>query len=160
MFERVLVPLDGSSLALCALKYATEVAQRFEAECILMQVVKPATPVIAAGPSGVAAYPAGSEITALEEDKRNIASANRYLSRKARGIKSQDMPVSYVVIVGDPAQSIMTFAKKEHIDLIVMSTHGKSGLKRAIIGSVADEVIREPGIPVLAIRPKRQQTKK
>ncbi|HEY92485.1 MAG TPA: universal stress protein [Dehalococcoidia bacterium] len=63
------------------------------------------------------------------------------------------MPTSYDVVIGDPAQSIMEFDKKERMDLIVMSTHGKSGLKRAIMGRVADAVIRDSGKPVLVIRP-------
>lgn len=160
MFKRLLVPLDGSRLGLQALRYATEIAQRFGAEIALLQVIKPATPVIAAGASGVASTPAGSEIVALEEDKRNTARARRYLNRKVRQIKSQDIAGSCNVVVGDPAQSIMALSKKERIDMIVMSTHGKSGLKRAILGSVADAVIRESGKPVLVIRPQSRGKKR
>lgn len=155
MFKRILVPLDGSRFGLRALRYATDVARRFEAEVILLQVVKPTTPIIAEGPAGVAS-PLGSEIAlqaAVEEDKRNAARARRYLNEKVRGIKSQGMVGSYSVVVGDPSQSIISFSRKERIDLIVMSTHGKSGLKRAIMGSVADSVIRGSGKPVLVIRP-------
>jgi len=155
MFKRLLVPIDGSRFGLRALRYATEVARRFEAEVMLLQVIKPTTPVIADGPPGVGS-PVGSEIAmqaAAEEDESNAARAKRYLNGKVRGVKSQGMVGSYSVIVGDPSRSIIAFAQKERIDLIVMSTHGKSGLKRAIMGSVADAVIRESGKPVLVIRP-------
>ena len=162
MFKRLLVPLDGSRFSSRVLKYASEIAHRFGAEAILIQVVKPATPV--ATTTGMApgiASPSTAELTvqvALEEDKRNTARAKRYLSGKVREIRSRDIKASYQVVVGDPAQSIiMDFAQKEHIDLVVMSTYGKSGLKRAIMGSVADAVIRESGKPVLVIRPRTKK---
>jgi nucleotide-binding universal stress UspA family protein len=56
--------------------------------------------------------------------------------------------------VGDPAGSIMAYAKKSKADLIIMTTHGKSGIIRAVMGSVADEVVRKSGKPVLVTRPK------
>ena len=161
MFKRILVPLDGSRFGSRALQYATEVAQHFDAEVVLIQVVKPATPV--ATTTGIDAgmgSPAAAEITmqaALEEDKRNSTLAKRYLSGKIRGMKPRDIKGSYQVVVGDPAQSIMSFAQKEHIDLIFMTTHGKSGLKRAFMGSVADAVIRESGKPVLVVRPRTKK---
>lgn len=156
MFKRLLVPLDGSPFALQALPYATEVAQRFDAEVILVQVIKPATFVIAAGaPGGVS--PAASEIAvqaAREADKRNAAQAKRYLSDKVRAMKSQHVESSYQVLVGDTARSIIEFSEKENVDLVVMTTHGKSGLKRAVMGSIADAVIRQSGKPVLVVRPQ------
>ena len=161
MFRRLLVPLDGSRFGSRALQYATEVAQHFDAEVVLMQVVEPTTPVATAtGMAPGMGSPATAEITmqaALEEDKRNSTRAKRYLSRKIRGMKPRDIKGSYQVVVGDPAQSIMSFAQKEHIDLIVMTTHGKSGLKRAFMGSVADAVIRESGKPVLVFRPRTKK---
>jgi nucleotide-binding universal stress UspA family protein len=109
-----------------------------------------------------AASPATAEIAvqaALEEEKRNAARAKRYLSSKVREIRSKDIKVSYQAVVGDPAQSIMEFSKKEYVNLVVMTTHGKSGLKRAVMGSVADAVIRESGKPVLVVRPQTSSKK-
>lgn len=158
MFKKILVPLDGSRFSSRAIRYASEIARRFNAKLIFIQVVPPTTPVPTTTgiPPGVES-PAAAEIsmqTALFEDKKNVTSAKRYLSRKVRDIKPEGIKASYNVIVGDPSSSIMLFSKKEHIDLIVMTTHGKSGLKRAILGSVADTVIRESGKPVLVIRTK------
>jgi len=96
---------------------------------------------------------------ALEADKRNAARAKRYLRDKVRSIRSRHTKASYQVAIGDPAQSIMEFSKKGKIDLVVMTTHGKSGLKRAIMGSIADVVIRESGKPVLVIRPQTSSKK-
>ena len=156
MFKRILVPLDGSRFASRALRYAAEVAQRFGAEVVLIQVIKPATSVIDAGaPVGVSV--AGSEIAvqaALEADKRNAARAKRYLSGKVRAIRSRHIQSSYRVLIGDIAHSVIEFSEKQSIDLVVMTTHGKSGLRRAVMGSVADVVIRESGRPVLVIRPQ------
>ena len=156
MFKRLLVPLDGSPFASQALPYAAEIAQRFGAEVVLVQVVKPATFIIAAGaPGGVS--PAASEIAvqaARETDKRNVARARRYLSDKVRTMTSQRIESSYHVLVGDTARSVIEFSEKENIDMVVMTTHGKSGLKRAVMGSIADALIRQSGKPVLAIRPQ------
>jgi len=161
MFKRLLVPLDGSRFGSRALRYATEVALRFEAQVILIRVIRPATPVIATGAQNVVS-PAESEIAvqaALEADKRNTARAKRYLRGKIRAIRSRNIKASYQVAIGNPAQSIIEFSKKEKISLIVMTTHGKSGLKRAVIGSIADVVIRESGKPVLVIRPQTSRKK-
>jgi nucleotide-binding universal stress UspA family protein len=161
MFKRLLVPLDGSRFASRALRYAAEVAQRFSAEVILIQVINPATSVIDAGaPVGVS--PVGSEIAvqaALEADKRNVARAKRYLSGKVRAIRTRHIQSSYRVLMGDTAHSIIEFSEKENIDLVVMTTHGRSGLKRAVMGSIADVVIRESGKPVLVIRPQTSSKK-
>jgi nucleotide-binding universal stress UspA family protein len=163
MFKRIIVPLDGSRFGLRALRYATEVARHFSAEVILLQVVKPEVPTIpASGALPGMENSVSAEIAvqvALEEDKRNTARAKRYLRGKIQGIKSQDIKASYRVVVGEPAQSIMEFSQKEHVDLIVMTTHGKSGFRRAIMGSVADKVIRESGKPVLVVRPKTSSKK-
>jgi len=61
--------------------------------------------------------------------------------------------------MGDIARSIIEFIEKENTDLVVMTTHGKSGLRRAVMGSIADVVIRESGKPVLVIRPQTSSKK-
>ena len=158
MFKRLLVPLDGSRFGSRAIRYAADVAQKFSAEIILLQVVKPATPVpVSSTVAPGMGSPQSAEIameTALDVEKRERARARRYLRGKVRNLESRNIKASYQVLVGDPAQSIMDFADKKKADLVVMTTHGKSGLKRAIMGSVADSVIRESGKPVLVVRPQ------
>ena len=161
MFKRLLIPLDGSRLASRALRYAAEVAECFSAEVILIQVVRPATFIVDAG-APVGMGPAASAIAvqaAHEADKRNAARARRYLSGKVAAMRSRSIRASYYVLMGDAARSIMELSEKENIDLVVMTTRGKSGLKRAIMGSVADVVIRESGKPVLVIRPQTSSKK-
>jgi len=158
VFKRILVPLDSSRFSSQALRYATKIAQQFDADIILMQVVHSATPIAATdGDFETAENPSTTKIAidiAIIEDNRHVVLAKRYLSRKMREISSHGIKGSYHVVVGNPSQSIIEFAWGKHIDLVVMTTHGKSGLKRAIMGSVADTVIRESGKPVLVIRPK------
>jgi nucleotide-binding universal stress UspA family protein len=149
MFKRLLVPLDGSRFGSRAVRYAIEIAHYFDAEVILLHVIQSAIPSIQTPTS-----PEIAARAAFEADKRNTARAKRYLSRKVRAIKSQDIKASYQVIIGDPAQSIMEFTENGKIDLVVMTTHGRSGLRRAVMGSVADSVIRKSGLPILVIRPQ------
>ena len=157
MFKKILVPLDGSRFASRSLKYATEIAQKFNAEIILLQIEKPATPIpVSDGPQPGIQSPSAAKIAvqiALDEDKRNLSKARRYLSRKVRDIKSKKIACSYHVDIGKPAESIILYAWKKKIDLIIMTSHGKSGIIRAVMGSVVDEVVRNSGKPVLVIRP-------
>lgn len=157
MFRHILVPLDGSRFGSRAIRYATDIARRFGAEITLLQVAKRPTPIVpTTGISPGIADPSTAEMAAeaaIKEEKSNVARARRYLSGKARGIKSKNIKTSYQVTLGDPSRSIMDFSRKKNVDLIVMTTHGKGGLKRAVMGSVADAVIRESGKPVLVVRP-------
>ena len=105
----------------------------------------------------VGVSPAASAIAvqaAHEADKRNAAHARRYLSGEVRAMGSRHIQSSYHVLIGDAARSLMEFSERENTDLVVMTTRGKSGLKRALMGGVADVVIRESGKPVLVIRPQ------
>ena len=81
----------------------------------------------------------------------------QYLSGKVRKLKPRGIKAEYNVIVGDPAQSIMRFAQKDHIDLLIMTTHGKGGIKRAVMGSITGEVVRESGKPVLVVNPQARR---
>jgi len=158
MFTRILVPLDGSRFGGAALKYATDLAGRYGAEIILMQSVVPATPAaIPATPEGTmsAAVVQTAVQAARVEDRRNTVKARRYLQRKAREAAARGVKCSYKNVMGQPAPSIMRLCRAEDADLIVMSSHGKGGLKRAFMGSVSDEVVRQSRVPVLVIRPAR-----
>jgi nucleotide-binding universal stress UspA family protein len=97
--------------------------------------------------------------TAFVQDRKNMVTARRYLDKKAEELTELGTSNTSFVLFGDPAESILEFLKKEHIDLVVMTTHGKSRLKRAILGSVTDSVIRESGKPVLVVRPETSSNK-
>ena len=158
MFKRILVPLDGSQLSGRALPYATEIAQRFRAEVILLRVVPP-TPIPPMGAQTLPEVIEKVEKEASEKDRRNVASARRYLQRNLQQLVAHGIRSSQHVVVGAPAKSIVEFSHGRDVDLVVMTTHGRSELKRALLGSVSDEVIRESGMPVLTIRPQRRYKK-
>ena len=127
MFQTVLVPVDGSPLAERALLYARRLAHDSNGRIVLLQVV-----------------PASANADAT------IRTATLYLENLITQFSesSFDRPV---VTAGDPASSILAEVEFHGIDLIVMSTHGRSGLGRWIYGSVADAVIRRAAVPVLLV---------
>jgi len=163
MFKRILVPLDGSRASAKALPYAIEIAQRFGAELILLQAVSVTPSPMLTVPAGVGISSVATQMAqeaALAEEKRGIARARRYLSDKLRLVTSRGVTGSFHVVTGTPANSILEFCKKEKVALVVMTTSGKSGIKRALLGSVADQLIRDSTVPELVIRPEMKRKSK
>lgn len=162
MFRHILVPLDGSRLGTRALHYAIDIAQRYGAKITLVRAVTPTTIVPPTGTAFGVTSPTAAEMTFEEAerlDNLNVSRARRYMNTKLREVKARGIEGNYKVLLGDAAEAIMKQCKREKADLIVMTTHGRSGIKRAILGSVADKVIRESGDPVLVIRPIRRRHK-
>ena len=144
----VLVPLDGSKLAEAALAPAQVLAQHLGSEVILLEVVPP-PPVSAYGDgSFVAAFDPREEL-ALDED---------YLSKIAARLKPDVRQVRIRTDVGPPATIIADTASREHADLIVMATHGRSGLARVVVGSVATGTLHRARIPLLLVGPAALQS--
>ena len=144
IFKRIVVPLDGSRLSTQAITYAIEVGKRFEAEIILVHVI----------PSPVSAMT--RQITDGEspdpEDVDNASYAKRYLMDWDQSIKAQGVKVSFEVMSGTPAKEILQLSEAQQASLIVMMSHGYGSFKRAIMGSVADEILRHSSTPVLIIK--------
>jgi nucleotide-binding universal stress UspA family protein len=156
MFKKILVPLDGSRLSSKALPYADELARKFNGEVTLLRVVKPTTPVIITDPSGIGGS-MGAQVSieaARITDKQNTTNAERYLHTQVKRLKDKGIKATSLVIVGGYAESIIKCYHKNRMSIVVMTTHGRSGFKRAILGSVADKVIHEPGLSVLVVHPK------
>ena len=156
MFERIIVPLDGSRLSAQAIPYAAEVGKRFDAEVILVRVLPQAGLSFAA--QGIVTEDAvATDIIPQEarmKDVDNASNAKRYLMNWAASLKAQGIKVSYQVTIGSPAKSILELAQAQQASLIVMMSHGRGAFKRAIMGSVADEILRGSHLPVLIVRPK------
>ena len=156
MYAKILVPLDGSKLAEVVLPYVQEVARRFDSEVTLIQVVAPLSKLVAetmpAGlePTGAAAA-VGLE-AASEALKAEREGARSYLEGVAGRLKAQKIKVSTEVVEGGAGDTIVECAHHHGMDLIAMSTHGRSGLLRLVFGSVADQILRQAGTPVLLIR--------
>ncbi|MBN1189259.1 MAG: universal stress protein [Dehalococcoidales bacterium] len=143
MFERILVPLDGSELAEVALPYATELAGRLASDVTLVYV-------------GESPRDSNQNIRESYMDKM-LAATQRGVERFLEEPGKQEIQVKSEILFGYPAETIVDYAEKMDAGLIVMSTHGRSGLSRWTLGSVADKVIRATSRPVELIRAKGAQ---
>lgn len=150
MFDKILVCLDGSPLAEQILPYAMAQAQCFHSEMVLLHIVAGSyftVPGVPGAAGGQIRTPGSLHHLQQEEDE-----AGKYLDNLAESLREQGIEVSTEIIQGDPGASIIAFANEIDIGLIAIATHGRSGLGRAILGSVADYVTRNSRLPVLLIR--------
>ena len=142
MFERILVPLDGSSIAERAIPAAARIARAFGGSVILLSVVaSPITP-------GKFSVPEEYPKTSTEEERD---SATTYLRGIAQSDKLAGIAAEVQTLVGATAPTILSATQSLHADLIVLSTHGYTGFKRWRLGSVAEKVIRHAQIPVFVL---------
>jgi nucleotide-binding universal stress UspA family protein len=156
MFEKILVCLDGSEFAEQILSFVTEEALHFRSKIILLHVV--AEPVvIAPGIPGASAIPVETK-GMLEHMKKEQDEAAVYLGKIAEGLRQKGLETEPVVVTGPTGDTIINYANDNDVGLIAIATHGRSGLGRAVFGSVADYVLRESGLPVLLIRPRIAQS--
>ena len=145
MYQKILVPLDGSPLAEQAIPYATELCKG-STEVTLFQVVH--LPLPLAAPDVSIATP----MPDLQELKQE---AIDYLESLAQRLREDGVHVKTDAVERDVvADAIVEYAEEHGIDLIVMTTHGRSGLSRLVFGSVAESVVRHAPCPVLLIRAK------
>ena len=140
MYEKILIPLDGSALAEVALPYAEELAGRLDSEVTLVYV------------SELTKDPY-QHIHQFYLDKM-VETTNQGAERYPKKSERRATSVKSVILVGNPAEEIVDYADKADIGLIVMATHGQSGIKRWFLGSVADKVVRATKRPVALIRAK------
>ena len=147
MYKRILLPLDGSERAEQALPSALAQARCFEAELVLLRVFEP-LPVDCCVPP-VVLDQAAKQASALSRD---------YLQRIAADLQECSIPVRVATVEGRPEQEILRFAEENQVDLIVMSTHGRSEVSRLLMGSVADHVVRTTNVPVLLVRSSEVET--
>jgi nucleotide-binding universal stress UspA family protein len=146
---RVLVPLDGSELAEHALPFATRLAHSFECPLLLLRVVPPVS-VAGAGPANTQVQ--------LAAQGRELRTARTYLgSIRKRLAREADLPVESMVLHGAPSRELVRMAGSHTGSVLVLSTHGRNGFMRALLGSVAVDLVRESPIPVLVIPPRAWQ---
>jgi nucleotide-binding universal stress UspA family protein len=163
MYKKILVPLDGSKLAECALPHVEELAKGCEAEEVILVSVTEhvqgyraleGADQPAAGPMGgwwEPSQPLGQRLVPEAFGKKE-KQAQRYLDRIAKTMSAKGINVSTEVLLWKPAEAIVGYAKQSGCDLIVMASHGRSGLSRWAYGSVADKVLRGSCIPVLMVK--------
>ena len=148
MFQKILVCLDGSKLAEQILPYAAEQATRFGSSLVLFQVVSLAS---VPTPTGIESIPVAVPNDQLADAE---AAAKDYLDSLALPLREKGLKVQCATMIGHPAESIVSHAEENGFDLVALATHGHSGLRRLVFGSVADYVIRKAGLPILLIKPK------
>ncbi|MDP2729943.1 MAG: universal stress protein [Dehalococcoidales bacterium] len=148
MYDKILVPLDGSQLAECVLPHVETVARGCgTSEVIFLRVVEPVMIPVTAE----------EDISSLSQKEIDIingeirTSAENYLGKLVKSLKYDGVNIRWEVTSGKATESITEYAVKNKVDLIAIATHGRSGVSRWIWGSVAERVLRSAGVPVLMI---------
>lgn len=142
MYQRIVVPLDGSKTAESILPFVLEIAGPLDIEVVLLRVVVPIPPSVVEG----------SREVVVEDAEARRAEAARYLDVLAAELRDRGVRVRTVVRRGDPVAEIASAARELDVDLVAMTTHGRSGLGRLLFGSVAEAVLRSTDLPVLMMR--------
>lgn len=145
MQPKILVPLDGSALAERALEQAEKIGKALGYEVILFRVVQ--NPLADAPEAG----PATEESVAME----TIANASAYLQQIASRLEGKGIKTRFEVGEGPAYTGILGLAHKEDVGFIIMSTHGRTGLTRALMGSVAEKVVYTTKRPVMLVKPEK-----
>jgi nucleotide-binding universal stress UspA family protein len=143
----ILLPTDFSECAECALPYATQLARAAGARLVCLYVVEPMMP-----PVGYA--PVAEPLPAVDVSEQLQQSAERELPKLAEREECAGLDVEELIVHGEAAAEIVRVAAERAVDLIVISSHGRTGLGRMIFGSTAESVVRHAHCPVLVVKPK------
>jgi nucleotide-binding universal stress UspA family protein len=154
MYERILVPLDGSRVGEAALSdvenLASKLAPNTQVEIILLQVISDLT-------YDYLTDDIAAQLPYNETDMKKIRKMSQnYLNKLAKGLRDKGFKVSTMVSEGHAAEEIKNAAQKTNADLIAMSTHGRSGFRRWAMGSITDKVLHDSTIPVLTVRARQK----
>jgi nucleotide-binding universal stress UspA family protein len=144
MFDHILVPLDGSKLAECVLPHVVAIARPFRSQVTLLQVLE----------AGSEHTTAGSFVDPFRW-QLGIAETEAYLDGVARSLGDAGIGTQRVILEGCPARQIVEFARSHDVDLIVLSSHGRSGLSRWNLNSVAYKVVSLAYLSVMIVRAYR-----
>ena len=142
MYRRILVPLDGSKVAEGVLPHAKSLAYSEGAELILLTVAANPALDFAFSDPGIAQ-------SAVEEQEER---SQKYIGEIENDLKVAGFKTSIVLRVGSVAETILEVAEELHVDVIAMSTHGRTGPARWLLGSIAERVVHNSKVPVLLIR--------
>lgn len=140
MFNHILIPLDGSSLAECVLPHVVAIARAFEAQVTVLRVVEQP--------------PAIGQTRSVDPLSWNIvkSEAEAYLSGVALRLEEVDLRVDSVLLEGHAAESVIQFAHDKDVDLIMLSSHGRSGLSGWNVSSVVQKILLRSYLPMMIVR--------
>ena len=146
MYKKVLVPLDGSKVAEAALNHMRKLAKAgLIGELVILKVVDMPIPI--AMPIAVEE---GFDFSGYED--LYFKEAKKYLQNVESQLKNEGINVKSEIILGRAVSTILEYQKENNIDLIIMATHGHSGVTRFLLGSVANKVVQSSQAPVLLVR--------
>jgi nucleotide-binding universal stress UspA family protein len=143
-FRKILLPVDGSEASLEAVTPAEKVAALYDSEVVLLHAMPPWPPAGAVLPGMEAGMPEPQPIPNPDQDPATEKAAAR--------LRHAGLAVVRRTVAGDPAAEIVDLSHASGVDLIVMATHGRSGVARWMLGSTAERVVRSVGVPVLLVR--------
>ena len=149
MYNKILVPLDGSPLAECVLPHVEAIARGCGVRNVtFLRIVEPFYMTDGGDVSGFSM----DMFDRVNAEKQ--AAAEKYLRELVARTSYDGVNVEWQAYIGRPADEIIEFCRKNSVDLIAIATHGRSGVSRWVWGSVADRVLRSACAPVLMVRPK------
>ena len=154
MQERILVPLDGSKVGEAALPFVEDIVSKLspklKVEVTLLQVVTSLTHYVVAGEVAAPVPYTEREVELIKQRSKE------YLDKAGEGLKSKGAIVKTKVSTGNAVEAIIEAADEINADLIAMSTHGRSGLRRLAFGSITAKVLREANVPILTVRAPKE----
>jgi nucleotide-binding universal stress UspA family protein len=154
MYKKILVPLDGSQYSQCVLEHVKTIALAFKVpEVVVFRAVEPLPDDVRNNLVELG----GEQIPKLESKRNN--EAQDYVSAMAKTLGQEGLHARGEVAHGKAAEEIVNYAEKNKFDLIIMSTHGRTGDTKQAMGSVAERVINHSGVPVQLISPRECRTK-
>jgi nucleotide-binding universal stress UspA family protein len=145
MYRKIMVPLDGSQVAECVIPHIEAIAGKSAARVELVTVIEPLE------------IPTRGQIALSDDDIKQIDAegkneAGKYLKQVASRLKQAGINAESVILSGKAADSLVRYAVNNGVDLIIMATHGRSGISKIFWGSVAEKILRATDIPVLLIK--------
>ena len=138
--KKILFPTDFSESAENASHYAISLAQKYGGKIYAVHVIEPFTYTVDFGIDYSAQY------------KEMETSAKKLLNEIVASLKKSKIDVEGVLLSGEPFVEIIKYAKKKQVNLIIMATHGRTGIEHMLMGSVAEKVVRKSPCPVLSIK--------
>lgn len=139
MYDDILIPVDGSSVAENAAKYAIQEAKFHDATLHVISVIT------------IQVYESPEANLAQHGQEQLEEMAENFIEEITSQVDEEEVEVVSEVLVGQPPSEICTYAESNDMDLIVMGTHGRSGVKRVLLGSVAERVVRTSDVPVMTV---------
>ncbi len=147
MYDNILVPTDGSAASRSAVDQAVDLAEKYDATVHALYVFDVDATNLALGTEQVERIRRG-KLDEMPEVREKADEATGYVAQIAG---DHGVPVEEHVTAGEPARAIRKFVEDNDVDLVVMGSHGRSGLSRVVLGSVAEKVLRRTRLPVLVV---------